>query len=232
MESTVKPLASVRCRYFNGAVFNNPGAGAVCARVGDKTPGETASTALINTARTNKPDIAIAFMVPFPIGLYSYTAVLFHILQPISNEKLDISAKSFSLEITMSRFLRFGSADALPAHAAVFLCWTSVLAVEQAGNALTHEGWTIAADTNRACLTIQHTRLGTILQEVHLNLEIDGTLGELKQWKADTSVPGRLVVRTLVPATTWSFEPARDRLTISSTAPGAVLTDRKSTRLN
>jgi hypothetical protein len=146
------------------------------------------------------------------------------LLQPISNEKLDISAKSFSLEITMSRFLRFGSADALPSLAAVFLCGTSVLAVEPAGNALTHEGWTIAVDTNRACLTIQHTRLGTILQEVHLNLEIDGTLGELKQWKADTTAPSRFVVRTLAPATTWSFEPARDRLTISSTAPGAVLT--------
>ena len=66
--------------------------------------------------------------------------------------------------------------------------------------------------------------IGTILQEVHLNLEIDGTLGELKQWKADTTAPSRFVVRTLAPATTWSFEPARDRLTISSTAPGAVLT--------
>jgi len=124
----------------------------------------------------------------------------------------------------MSRFLRFGSADALPALAAVFLCGTSVLAVDSAGNALTHEGWTIAADTNRACLTIQHTRLGRILQEVHLNLEIDGTLGHLKQWKADTTDPSRFVVRTLANASTWSFEPARDRLTISSTAPGAVLT--------
>jgi hypothetical protein len=145
-------------------------------------------------------------------------------LQPFSNEKLDISAKSFRLEITMSRYLRFGSAVALLALAAVFLCGTSVLAVELAGNALTHEGWIIAADTNRACLTIQHTRLGTILQEVRLNLESDGTLGVLKQWKAATSVPGRLIVRTMAPATTWSFEPARDRLTISSTAPGAVLT--------
>jgi hypothetical protein len=70
-------LASVRCRYFNGAVFNNAGAGAVCARVGDKTPGETASTALVNTARTNKPDITLAFMVPLPIGLYLHTAAYF-----------------------------------------------------------------------------------------------------------------------------------------------------------
>jgi hypothetical protein len=68
MERTVNPLASVRCRYFSGAIFNNAGAGAVSARIGDKTPGESASTALVKTARTNKPDKILTFMVPLPIG--------------------------------------------------------------------------------------------------------------------------------------------------------------------
>jgi hypothetical protein len=77
MERTVNPLASARCRYFSGAIFNDAGAGAVCARIGDKTPGETASTALVKTARTNKPDITLAFMVPLPIGLYSHIAADF-----------------------------------------------------------------------------------------------------------------------------------------------------------
>jgi hypothetical protein len=147
-----------------------------------------------------------------------------HTVQPISNEKLDIMAKSFRLEITMSRFLRFGSVEVLLALAAVFLCNASVTAVESAGNALTYEGWTIAADGDRGRLSIKHVRLGTILQEVQFNLEAGGMLSELQQWKVDTSTPGRLVVRTLAPATTWCFEPAPDRLTISSTAPGAVLT--------
>jgi hypothetical protein len=67
MERTVNPLGSVRCRYFSGAVFNNTGAGVVCARIGDKTLDETASTALVKTARTNKPDKILAFMDPLPI---------------------------------------------------------------------------------------------------------------------------------------------------------------------
>ena len=126
----------------------------------------------------------------------------------------------------MSCFGRFGSGDALLALAAALFCGTAALAVEPGGNALTYEGWTIAADTDHARLTIKHERLGTILQEVRLNLEAGGTLREQQQWKVDTSVSGRLVVRTLSPATTWSFEPAGDHLTISSTATGAVLTAR------
>ena len=40
-----------------------------CARIGDKMPGETASTALVKTARTNRPDRILVFMVPLSIGL-------------------------------------------------------------------------------------------------------------------------------------------------------------------
>ena len=40
----------------------------------------------------------------------------------------------------------------------------------------------------------------------------------------ESGVPGRLLVRTVEPASTWCFEPAGDSLRISSTAPGAVLT--------
>ena len=86
----------------------------------------------------------------------------------------------------MHRFFPFKSGFAPPVLAAALLCETSVLAAESAGNALTHEGWTIAGDTNRDCLLIQHTRLGTILQEVRLNLEAGGVLSELKQWRVDS----------------------------------------------
>jgi hypothetical protein len=125
----------------------------------------------------------------------------------------------FSLFLFRSRL-----ASALPAVAAAFLCWTPASAIEPPGTALTREGWTIATDTDRGRLTIKHERLGTILRDVQLNLEAGGTLSELKQWKTETSGPGRLVVRTPLPATTWTFEPTGDCLKISSTAPGAVLT--------
>ena len=45
-----------------------------------------------------------------------------------------------------------------------------------------------------------------------------------EEWTPESGIPGRLLVRTVEPPSTWIFEPARDGLRISSTAPGAVLT--------
>lgn len=128
----------------------------------------------------------------------------------------------------------------------LILCAASANAAESGGSILTSEGWTIETQRGRGRLTIKHERLGTILREVQLNLEADGALRELKQWnveiggpqthqsssrapeqeqgKAERGVPGRLLVRTVQPPSTWIIEPTRDYLTISSTAPGAVLT--------
>jgi hypothetical protein len=128
----------------------------------------------------------------------------------------------------------------------LILCAASANAAESGGSILTSEGWTIETQSDRGRLTIKHERLGTILREVQLNLEADGALRELKQWnveiggpqthqsssrapeqeqgKAERGVPGRLLVRTVQPPSTWIIEPTRDYLTISSTAPGAVLT--------
>jgi hypothetical protein len=109
---------------------------------------------------------------------------------------------------------------------------------------LTCEGWTIEAHSDRGRLTIKHERLGTILRDVRLNLEADGVSLEPKEWNVETAGPkvtasssvpekkqgtaegsgaSRLFVRTVTPASTWCFEPTRDRLVISSTAPGAAL---------
>jgi len=135
---------------------------------------------------------------------------------------------------------------ALATLAAALLCCLPVPAAESNGTILTSEGWTIETQNDRGRLTIKHERLGTILREVQLNLEADGALREMKQWnveiggpqthksssrapeqeqgKAESGVPGRLLVRTVQPPSTWIFEATRDCLTISSTAPGAVLT--------
>ena len=114
-----------------------------------------------------------------------------------------------------------------------------------AGTTLTSGGWIIETQGDRGRLTIKHERLGTILRDVHLNIESDGSLRELKQWKVEitgplthtsssradekkwtpeSGIPGRLLVRSVQPSSTWSFETTGDSLKISSTAPGAVLT--------
>lgn len=113
---------------------------------------------------------------------------------------------------------------ALIALAAAWRCGLPAPAAEPGGTFLTSEGWTVETHGDRGRLTIKHERLGTVLREVQLNLEADGALRELKPWKVEISGPSRLLVRTLLPSSTWSFEPARDYLRISSTAPGAVLT--------
>jgi|GEM_PF-234636 len=111
---------------------------------------------------------------------------------------------------------------------------------------LTSEGWNLEACGDDGRITIKHERLGMLLRDVRLNLEADGAVRELKQWSVEicgpqsqqasssaseskkwtpeSGIPGRLLVRTVEPLSTWSFEPTRDCLKISSTAPGALLT--------
>jgi hypothetical protein len=126
------------------------------------------------------------------------------------------------------------------------LCATVALfsAAESGAVVLTGEGWTVEA--RNESLSIRHERLGTILDGVKLNFEADGSVREMKQWTmeicgpelhrsssaaskpepwtAESGIPGRLLIRTTQPQGTWIFEPARDELRISCTAPGAVLT--------
>ena len=131
----------------------------------------------------------------------------------------DIRTRGWPTSVSRSRLT-----IALAALAATLLCRLPAPAAESDGTTLTSEGWTVETRSDRGRLTIKHARLGTILREVQLNLETDGALRELKQWKAEVAGSGRLWVRTSEPPSTWSFEPARDSLRISSTAPGAVLT--------
>jgi hypothetical protein len=123
----------------------------------------------------------------------------------------------------------------------------AVSAAEPGTVVLTSEGWTIEARDGR--LAIRHERLGPVLEECRLNSGTDGNLRQLEQWSAeitgppasqassydgaekkewtpDSGVPGRLIVRTAQPPSTWVFAPVRDCLTVSSTAPAAVLTGR------
>ncbi|MFZ9936379.1 MAG: hypothetical protein ACO3JG_04905 [Luteolibacter sp.] len=50
-----------------------------------------------------------------------------------------------------------------------------------------------------------------------------------REWFTETRKDGaRRILRTVQPASTWVFEPVRECLIISCTAPGAVLTGRVS----
>lgn len=66
MERTVNPLASVRSRYFSGAISNGDDPGAVCARAEWRTP----KTALVKTTRISKRD-KIVFFTRFGASLAS-----------------------------------------------------------------------------------------------------------------------------------------------------------------
>jgi hypothetical protein len=143
-------------------------------------------------------------------------------------------------------FARSRLTSTLVTLAATLLCGLPAAAAGSDGTILTSAGWIIDARSDGGHITIKHERLGIILSEVQLNLEADGALRELKQWSVEISGPqaqqasssasesekwtpesgisGLLLVRTVDPPSTWIFEPTRDELRISSTAPGAVLT--------
>jgi hypothetical protein len=88
-----------------------------------------------------------------------------------------------------------------------------------------------------------------VLEEVRLNIATGGDRRDIGQWSAEitgprvhqassrddadkkewtleSGIPGRLILRTAQPPSTWVFEPVRECLPVSSTAPGAVLTGR------
>jgi len=88
---------------------------------------------------------------------------------------------------------------------------------------LSQDGWTIRAQPDQGLVSVAHDGLGELVRNARLNLSSsDG----LHAWTTFTAeVAGReLRVRTSGPRSTWVFETAGDRLTVSSTSPAAVLT--------
>ena len=132
-----------------------------------------------------------------------------------------------STDTRLSQF-RPRTAGGLFASTIFWLCALLASAGEPSGMTLTNAGWTLEVDARRSCLTVKHERLGTILQDVRLGLETGSGVSHLKSLTAETGGPGRLWVRTAEPTTLWAFEPTRNGLKISSTAPGAVLTGQAS----
>ena len=85
--------------------------------------------------------------------------------------------------------------------------------------ALTREGWTVTADGERGLLTVSHDRLGTVLQDVRLNLQGEHGLVPWTTFSAETKGARQLLLRTAAPGTVWLVEPRPDTTPSSCTSP-------------
>jgi hypothetical protein len=89
---------------------------------------------------------------------------------------------------------------------------------------LTREGWTVTADGERGLLTVSHDKLGTVLQNVRLNVASEHGLRPWTSWSAEMKGTRQMLLRAAAPRTVWVVEPGPDVLRISSTSTRSVLT--------
>jgi hypothetical protein len=94
----------------------------------------------------------------------------------------------------------------------------------QAPVTLVRDGWTVTADGGRGLLTVSHDRLGTVLQDVRLNLRGEQGFAPWTSFATERKGDRSLLLRTAAPASVWEVEPGPDVLRVSSTSARAVLT--------
>jgi melibiase-like protein/alpha galactosidase C-like protein len=96
----------------------------------------------------------------------------------------------------------------------------------KAANSMTvsGEGWTITTDGGQGVLTISYDNLGTLMDQVRLNLLDDHGLRLLRDWTVEKMGSKGLSIRTSEPPTGWSIEWGKDTLKISSTSTSALVT--------
>ncbi len=85
-------------------------------------------------------------------------------------------------------------------------------------------GWTVTADGEHGVLAVSRDGLGTILNEVHLNLQDEHGLRRLKNWSAEKQGEDRISIRSSEPRTAWVLELSPQALRISTTSPEGLLT--------
>jgi hypothetical protein len=108
----------------------------------------------------------------------------------------------------------------------ISVLFAAAAASTEAGDplAVAHDGWSVKADAERGLLTIAHDRLGTVVENVRLNLQGPGGLSPWTTWTAEKKSTRQLLVRTTQPRSTWVVELSQDTLKVSSTSTRAVLT--------
>ena len=85
-------------------------------------------------------------------------------------------------------------------------------------------GWTVTADGEQGVLAVSRDGLGTILNEVHLNLQDEHGLRRLKNWSAEKQGEDRISIRSSEPRTAWVLELSLEALRISTTSSEGLLT--------
>jgi hypothetical protein len=85
-------------------------------------------------------------------------------------------------------------------------------------------GWTVTADEGQGALTVSRDGLGTVLNEVRLNLQGERVLIRLKNWSAEKLGENRISIRSSEPRTAWVLELSPEALRISSTSSEGFLT--------
>ena len=79
-------------------------------------------------------------------------------------------------------------------------------------------GWTVTADGDQGVLTVSRENLGTILQEVRLNLRGRHGLQRLMGWSVEKRGEKQLSIRTSEPPTAWVLTLSAEALTVSATS--------------
>ena len=61
-------------------------------------------------------------------------------------------------------------------------------------------GWSVTADGNQSLLSISHETLGTVMEDVRLNLQGERGLRPLKKWSVEKKGENQLSIRTGQPS--------------------------------
>jgi hypothetical protein len=125
-----------------------------------------------------------------------------------------------------------GMASLCSIAAVLLLGLGSAQADAQATVTINAQGWSISADPGRSSLSISHESLGTILQDVRLNLEGNRELSALSGWSVEKTSQLVLTVHGVHPSGAWVFAICGNDLRISSTFANAVLTGEAPAPMN
>ncbi len=106
----------------------------------------------------------------------------------------------------------------------VFIVVGAVRAETKGPVSVSSQGWTITADAEKGLLTITHDKLGTVMQQVRLNLKSERGLRVLKGWSVEGTTANSLSLRTAEPPMGWRIECSESLLEISSTSTSAMIT--------
>ena len=101
---------------------------------------------------------------------------------------------------------------------------SSVIPSYGAMQQFTKHGWNLLVDVEQGRLSISHTQLGVVIEDVILNLQKEGRLTPLSDWDVEDRDTDLLAVTTSNPAaSTWEFVVAPSGIAVRSSAANSVI---------